>query len=109
MDALEIQKTTITGNITDADGMPLPGANVIEKGTTNGTQTDFDGNYSITVSNANAVLVFSYVGFVTSETAIAGQSNVSMQMQSDADSLEEVVVTGYGTQRKSDVRVQLLL
>ena len=101
--ALEIQKTTITGNITDADGMPLPGANVIEKGTTNGTQTDFDGNYSITVSNSNAVLVFSYVGFVTSETAIAGQSNVSMQMQSDADSLEEVVVTGYGTQRKSDV------
>ena len=102
-DVLEIQKTTITGNITDADGLPLPGANVIEKGTTNGTQTDFDGNYSITVSNANAVLVFSYVGFVTTETAIAGQSNVSMQMQSDADSLEEVVVTGYGTQRKSDV------
>ena len=97
-----IQKT-ISGQITDADGVPLPGANIVEKGTTNGVQTDFDGNYTISVSNENSVLVVSFVGFVNQEITVGSENSISFQLESDAESLDEVVVTGYGTQRKSDV------
>lgn len=97
-----IQKT-ISGTITDEDGMPLPGANIVEKGTSNGVQTDFDGNFTINVSDENAVLVVSFVGFLNQEIEVGNQNSVAVQLMSDAESLEEVVVTGYGSQRKSDV------
>ena len=97
-----IQKT-INGKVTDADGVPLPGANIIEKGTSNGVQTDFDGNYSIGVSSENSILVVSFVGFVNQEITVGSQNSIAIQLESDAESLDEVVVTGYGTQRKSDV------
>lgn len=97
-----IQKT-ISGKITDDAGMPLPGANIVEKGTSNGVQTDFDGNFSISVSDENAVLVVSFVGFLNQEIEVGNQNRLAIQLISDAESLEEVVVTGYGTQRKSDV------
>jgi len=97
-----IQKT-ISGKITDDAGMPLPGANIVEKGTSNGVQTDFDGNFSISVSDENAVLVVSFVGFLNQEIEVGNQNSLAIQLISDAESLEEVVVTGYGTQRKSDV------
>ena len=97
-----IQKI-ISGTITDDDGMPLPGANIIEKGTSNGVQTDFDGNFTINVSDENAVLVVSFVGFLNQEIEVGNQNSVAVQLMSDAESLEEVVVTGYGSQRKSDV------
>lgn len=97
-----IQKT-ISGKITDDDGMPLPGANIVEKGTSNGVQTDFDGNFTINVSDENAVLVVSFVGFLNQEIEVGNQNSIAVQLMSDAESLEEVVVTGYGTQRKSDV------
>ncbi|MDG1941636.1 MAG: TonB-dependent receptor [Flavobacteriaceae bacterium] len=97
-----IQKT-ISGSITDDDGMPLPGANIVEKGTSNGVQTDFDGNFTINVSDENAVLVVSFVGFLNQEIEVGNQNSVAVQLMSDAESLEEVVVTGYGSQRKSDV------
>jgi iron complex outermembrane receptor protein len=97
-----IQKT-ISGTITDDDGMPLPGANIVEKGTSNGVQTDFDGNFTINVSDENAVLVVSFVGFLNQEIEVGNQNSVAVQLMSDAESLEEVVVTGYGSQRKSDV------
>ncbi|MDG1912062.1 MAG: carboxypeptidase-like regulatory domain-containing protein, partial [Flavobacteriaceae bacterium] len=97
-----IQKT-ISGAITDDDGMPLPGANIVEKGTSNGVQTDFDGNFTINVSDENAVLVVSFVGFLNQEIEVGNQKSVAVQLMSDAESLEEVVVTGYGSQRKSDV------
>ncbi len=97
-----IQKI-VSGKITDDDGMPLPGANIVEKGTSNGVQTDFDGNFSISVSDEKAILIVSFVGFLNQEIEVGNQNSVAVQLMSDAESLEEVVVTGYGSQRKSDV------
>src|SRR5690606_11596309 len=79
---------------------PLPGANVVEKGTTNGTSTDFDGNYSITVSGSGARLEFSSLGMKTLETAINGRSTINIQLEEDAQQLSEVVVTALGISRE---------
>ena len=98
----EIQKI-ISGKITDDDGMPLPGANIVEKGTSNGVQTDFDGNFTISVSDEDPVLIVSFVGFLSQEIDVGNQNSIAVKLISDAESLEEVVVTGYGSQRKSDV------
>ncbi len=94
-------QSTVTGTVLDDAGQPLPGANVVVKGTTNGTQTDFDGNYSIEV-NSGAVLVFSYLGFQRVEIAVGNQSTVNVTMEPDAAALDEVVVTGYQTQTKRE-------
>ncbi len=94
------QSKTITGTVTTAsDGMPLPGANVIVKGTTNGVQTDFDGNYSITAS-AGQTLVFSYLGYTTREESIGNRTVINVGLEEDAQALEEVIVTAYGTSTK---------
>ncbi len=98
------QSFEINGQIVDSEnGMMLPGVNVIEKGTSNGTITDFDGNYSFTVSNPNAILVFSYVGFQTLEVNANGRSNINATLRVDSNSLDEVVVVGYGSVKKSDL------
>jgi len=97
----EILFGTITGTITSAgDGEPLIGVNVLVKGTARGTITDLDGNYSID-ADAGDVLVFSYTGYKDQEVLIAAQTNVSLSMSEDATVLDEVVVIGYGTQKKS--------
>ncbi len=100
------QTKTVTGKVTAAsDGAPLPGVNVIVKGTTNGTQTDFDGNYSIKVAE-NAVLQFSYVGFKTKEKKVVRGGNsltINILLKDDTEALEEVVVVGYGTQKKANL------
>lgn len=93
----------ISGIITDVSGAPLPGATVLEKGTSNGTSSDFDGKFSLEVSNENAVLEVSYVSFITQEVALNNQTSISVKLQEDAAQLDEVVVVGYGSQRKSDV------
>ena len=95
-------QSTITGTITDATGAPLPGANVLVKGTTNGTQSDFDGNYTIT-ADSNATLVFSYIGFTSQEIALGGNTVLDVTLIEDASQLDEVVVTGYITQSKATV------
>lgn len=95
-------QSTVTGTVTDQSGQPLPGANVIEKGTTNGTQTDFDGNFALDV-DSDATLVFSYIGFKTLEVAVDGRATVNVTMEEDASQLDEVVVTGYGTQTRGDL------
>ncbi len=95
-------QNSITGTVTDNTGSPLPGASIVEKGTTNGTQTDFDGNYNIS-ADGNATLVFSYVGFAAQEIAINGRTSINVSMSEDASQLSEVVVVGYGTQRKADL------
>jgi TonB-linked SusC/RagA family outer membrane protein len=97
-----IQKT-VTGTIVDSDGVPLPGANIVEKGTTNGVTADFDGNFSISVSDENAILIFSYLGYATSEVLLEGKSTVNIVLQESAAGLEEVVVVGYGTMKKADL------
>ncbi|WP_027078094.1 SusC/RagA family TonB-linked outer membrane protein [Maribacter antarcticus] len=96
-------QTTVIGTVTDELNTPLPGATVLEKGTTNGTTTDFDGNFSITIANGNVVLEFSYIGYSTMEAAVNGRSSISVQLAEDATQLEDVVVVGYGVQKKSDV------
>ncbi|WP_282136722.1 SusC/RagA family TonB-linked outer membrane protein [Seonamhaeicola maritimus] len=98
----EFEQTQISGTVTDESGMPLAGANIIEKGTSNGTQADFDGNYSLRASGS-ATLVVSYVGYVTQEVAVNNQTTVNIIMVEDAAALDEVVVVGYGTQRAKDV------
>ncbi|MBM1106792.1 TonB-dependent receptor [Aurantibacter crassamenti] len=97
-----IFQTTISGTVTDDSGSPLPGASVVEKGTTNGTQTDFDGNYTIEV-DTDVTLVISYIGFATQEVAVNGNSEVNVTLQEDAAALDEVIVTGYGTQTRGDI------
>ncbi len=92
---------TVTGTVTSADG-PLPGVNVIEKGTTNGVTTDFDGNYSISVLSSDAVLAFSFIGFVSQEVTVNGQTTISLTLLEDSQSLDEIVVIGYGTTTVKD-------
>ncbi|MEK6155310.1 TonB-dependent receptor [Flavobacteriaceae bacterium 3-367] len=96
-----IQAQHISGTVSDETG-PLPGANVLVKGTTQGTQTDFDGKYTIT-ADSDAILIFSYIGFRTQEVPVNGRSTINIIMEEDANKLDEVVVTGYGTQSKRDV------
>jgi len=98
-----IFQRTITGTVKDKDGVPLPGANIIEKGTTNGTQADFDGNFSINVNDENAVLVISYVGFITKEIQSRFQQNINVVLVEDTSQLDEVVIVGYGIQKKTNL------
>jgi len=95
------QERTITGKVVDAQGQPLPGANILEKNTSNGTQTDFDGNFSLNVSTENAVVSVSYVGFITQEVSVKGQTKLNIVLKEDVASLEEIVLVGYGTQKKA--------
>ena len=99
--AYEFQ-STVTGTVTDEDGIPLAGASIVVKGSQTGAVTDFDGNYSIEVA-ADGILVFSYVGFKTTEIAVDGRSTVNASLPIDAGQLEEVVVVGYGTQKKKNL------
>lgn len=92
----------ITGNITDESGEPIIGANIIESGTTNGTVTDFDGNFTLQVA-ANAVIRVSYIGYIEQEINTANQTTFNIVLQEDTQALDELVVVGYGVQRKSDV------
>ncbi|MUH36995.1 TonB-dependent receptor [Zobellia amurskyensis] len=94
----------ITGTVTSADdGLPLPGASVIVNGTTIGTTTDFDGIYTLEEVPSDATLVFSYIGFLKAEIPVNGQSTINLAMQADAQQLDEVILTGYATERKADL------
>lgn len=88
----------ISGNVINENNEPLPGASVIEKGTSNGAQTDFDGNFSLEVTNENAILVISYIGYGTKEISINSQKKFTIQLLLETSALNEVVVTGYGKQ-----------
>lgn len=103
MNAQSDQGLVVKGKITDEAGLTLPGVNVIEKGTTNGVSTDFEGNYSVKVSNKNATLVFSYLGFKNQEIALNGKTAVNVKLAEESNTLNEVVVVGYGSVKKSDV------
>lgn len=98
------QSILVNGTITDDGGMPVAGATVVIKSNpTVGTQSDFDGNYSITVPNEHTTLVFSYLGFSTKEIIVGNKTSINVVLQESAEDLDEVVVIGYGTQKKSDV------
>lgn len=98
------QEQVITGKVTSSeDGSALPGVNVVVKGTTNGTVTDADGKYSLTISSGAESLVFSFIGFKTTEVIISQRTIVDVQLASDITELSEIVITGFGSQIKQDL------
>ena len=98
-----VAQNTITGTVTEqSTSLPLPGVNVVVKGTNQGTATDFDGNYQINASNGD-VLEFSYVGYITKEVTYTGQTNINVTLSEDASQLDEVVIIGYGSVKKEDL------
>ncbi len=98
-----LQAVSVSGTVRDANDQPLPGVNVLEKGTTNGTTTDVSGRFSFNVQGENSVLVFSFIGFATQEVHVAGRTEFSISLESDMKTLDEVVVVGYGTQERADL------
>lgn len=98
-----VAQTIVTGTVTDqADASPLPGVNILVKGTTTGASTDFDGIYSIKVSQGD-ILVFSYLGYVTQEITYAGQATLDVSLVEDTAQLDEIVIIGYGSVKKEDL------
>ncbi len=98
-----MQVVSVNGKVTDEEGLPLPGVNVVEKGTSNGTVTDSQGGYALSVSSGEAVLAFSFVGTLSQEIKVGNQNEINVQLLFDSRALSEVVVVGYGTQKKSDI------
>lgn len=96
------QTITVTGTVKDAIGDPVIGASILETGTSNGTITDIDGNFSLTVSSQGKITV-SFIGYKTQEINVQGRSRIDVTLQDDTEVLDEVVVVGYGTAKKSDV------
>ena len=97
------QGVTVSGTVTDSEALPVPGVNVMIKGATIGTATDVNGRYSIAVPNADVVLVFSSIGFASQEFMVGNNTTISVTLLEDASQLEEVVVVGYGVQKKETV------
>lgn len=97
------QSDVVKGKVTSEDGEPIPGVNIIQKGTSNGVISDFDGNYLIELIPGEEVLVYSYLGFETVERDVSDESIVDIVMKPDQESLKEVVVIGYGSQERSDI------
>ena len=95
------QERKVTGTVSDAFG-PITGANIIQKGTTNGTTTDMDGNYSIEVPDG-AILQISFIGYIQQDIAVKGKNVINVLLKEDTQALEEVVVVGYGTMKKKDL------
>ena len=92
----------ITGVISDESGVPLPGVNVVIKGTNTGTTTDFNGNYSINASDTD-ILTFSFVGFIDQEIEVGNADSFNLSLQMGSDELDEVVLTGYGTTKRANL------
>ena len=99
----EKKDITVSGTVTDNDNQPMPGVSVMVKGTRTGTQTDTNGKYAIRVPDGNAVLIFSSIGYTPQEVPVDGRTQISIQLKADLKSLDDVVVIGYGQQRKGDV------
>jgi hypothetical protein len=98
------QQVTVRGTVTDATtGEALPGVNIVVKGTTTGVMTDGSGKYTLDVPNASVSLQFSFIGYITQEVALGGQTTINVALASDVAQLSEVVVVGYGTQLKKDL------
>ena len=97
------QQRSVTGTVVDDLGQPLIGVSILEKGTTNGVITDMDGNFSLKLTSENPTLVFSYIGYKTQEVSVGGKTTLNVTMSEDAEQLDEVVVVGYGVQKKSSM------
>ncbi|WNH09311.1 SusC/RagA family TonB-linked outer membrane protein [Thalassobellus suaedae] len=99
---ITLAQIQVKGIVSDSNGITLPGVSILEKGTSNGTVTDFDGNYTIS-ANTNGTLIFSFLGFETQEIKVVGKSAINVTLIEKLEGLDEVVVIGYGTQKRSDV------
>ncbi len=97
------QGRQVNGTVKDAAGEPMIGVNVLVKGTTNGTITDFDGNFSISGVKDNDVLSVTYIGYITQEVKVGNQKTINVVLKEDTETLDEVVVIGYGTVKKRDL------
>lgn len=97
------QTINVSGNVQDNTGFPIPGVNVIVANTSKGAVTDFDGNFTITDVESGSTLTFSYIGYVTKEIVVSSNANLTVVLEEDVAKLDEVVVVGYGTQRKKEV------
>ncbi len=102
-EAISAQQKSVSGKVTDNSGQPLPGVTVVIKGTTQGTVTDIDGNYSITNIPDNATLAYSFVGMRSQEVVVGSQTNINVTLEQDAIGIDEVVAIGYGVQKKATV------
>lgn len=100
--SINAQSKTIKGVVSANGGLPLPGVTILVKGSTKGTATDFDGNYELT-ANTNDVLVFSFIGYTTKEVTIGSKTTLNVTLEENLSKLEEVIVVGYGTQKKKEV------
>lgn len=102
--SLQQDTKKVTGKVTDSNEKAgLPGVNIIIKGTSSGTVTDSDGNYAMNIPNENTILVFSFIGYASTEVAVSGRSVVDVSLESDTQALQEVIVTGYAAQRSQDI------
>ncbi|MCK9414699.1 MAG: carboxypeptidase-like regulatory domain-containing protein, partial [Prolixibacteraceae bacterium] len=97
------QNKSINGKVQDPNGESIIGANVVEKGTSNGTITDIDGNFTLSLQKPNAVLQISYIGYTTQEVRIGSASSLTIKLVEDSETLDEVVVVGYGVQKRASV------
>jgi hypothetical protein len=102
------QTRQVTGLVTDANGEPMIGVNVTVVGTTNGTITDIDGNYSLSVAS-NAKLQFSFIGYLSKTVEVGTQKQINVKLVEDSKTLDEVVVVGYGTMKKTDIAMIILI
>jgi TonB-linked SusC/RagA family outer membrane protein len=102
-DSDNLQQLTISGRVVDANNNPMAGVNVVEKGTTNGVMTGTDGRYAINVGSTNSILSFSFIGYAPQEISVGNQTTINLTMAEALKGLDEVIVVGYGTQRKSDI------
>lgn len=95
---------TVSGKVTDKNGNALPGTNVVVQGTSTGVQADINGSYQIIVNNpANAVIEFSFIGYVVQRVPLGNQTNINVELEEEAIGLEEIIVIGYGTVKKRDL------
>jgi hypothetical protein len=101
--ATEFQQARITGTVTDAEtGEPMPGVNITVKGTNIGEITDAEGRYSLALTDRNVSLVFSFIGYITQEIPLNGRTTLDIALVGELKGLDEVIVIGYGTQKKSE-------
>src|SRR5690606_23527318 len=94
---------SVEGKVLDVESSPLIGATVLEKGTENGTTTDFDGQFSLSVASENAVLIVSYIGYTTKELSLSDIENNTITLEQSSEMLDEVVVVGYGVKKRKDI------
>ena len=101
--SVQAQQINVRGVVSDLSGEPLPGVNIVVKGTLQGVMTDPNGNYQISVPGSDAILMFSYIGYISQEVTVGNQNEINISLKEDLQQIDEVVVIGYGTVTKKDV------